>query len=319
MKILAAVPLPDDQMARLSAVGEALVAPSGFIPTRDDLLVALADVVAVATTAFARLDRQALDAAPRLRVISQCGVGLDNIDVVEATRRGIAVCNTPGLQDETVAEMAITLIFATLRHTVANDRHVRSGGWMRGQGPLGRNVAGKRLGLIGMGGIGRAVARKAHALGMEVVYTKRNRDAETEAKGVAYLSLPELLANVDIVSLHAPLTASTKGMIGAAQFAAMKPGAVLINTARGAIVDEDALVASLASGHLAAAGLDVSTVEPLPPDHPLCQAPNVVLQPHAGGATVETRRAMERMTVDNLLAVLEGRRPAAIADPQVLS
>lgn len=304
MKILVAVPLPETQMDRLKSVAEVVVADSGFFPTRDDFLGILPDVDAVATTVFCRFDTVAFASAPNLKVISQCGIGLDHINLDTAQDRGISVFNTPGIQDETVAEMAIALIFSTLRKTVTLHQHVTSGAWSSRQGPLGNNIRGKRLGLIGMGGIGQATARKAKALGMTVTYTKPTRDRDMESEGVEYATFSDTLAMSDVISLHLPLTDKTHGMIDARALSMMKKGSVLINTARGAIVDEDALVKALSSGHLAAAGLDVMTEEPLPTNSPLAGLENVVLQPHAGGATHETRAEMEKVCVDNLLVGL---------------
>lgn len=315
-RVLVAVPLPDDLLARLGRSAEVVMAPSGFFPTREELLAAIADVDGVGTTVMCRFDRDVLARAPRLRAIAQCGVGLDHIDVSFATTRGIAVANTPGLQNESVAEMAFALTLALARNLAANDQFVRHGEWLKRQAPLARNLSGAQLGLVGMGGIGRALARMASAFGMKVVYAKPSRDLAAEAAGIAtHATMDELLATSDFVSLHLPLNETTRGLIGRRELAAMKRGSFLVNTARGAIVDEDALVEALRSGHLAGAGLDVMAHEPLPPDHPLASLPNVLLQPHAGGATTATRRAMEEQTVANLEALLAGRRPASLVNP----
>ena len=230
------------------------------------------------------------------------------------------MCNTPGVQDSAVAELAIAFVMALARNLVSNDGYVRSGAWQRERkAPLGMDIAGKRLGLIGMGGIGRCTARAATALGMDVVYYKPTRDLAAEASGIArYAGRDEVLATADFVSLHLPLTAETRGTIGAAELARMKRGAFLVNTARGAILDEAALVDALSSGHLAGAALDVMTEEPLPPAHPFCTLPNVILQPHAAGATRETRRRMEEAATRNLLETLACRVPPTIVNPDVL-
>lgn len=317
-RVLLAVPLPDDLLERLKATCDVVISPSGVFPTRADLLAAIADVDGVATTVMCRFDRELFARAPRLKAIAQCGVGLDHIDLAAASERGIAVANTPGVQNEAVAEMALAMVFALARNLASNDAFVRRGEWLTRQAPLAVNVAGARIGLIGMGGIGRALARMAAGVGMEVVYNKPSRDQDSEAAGVAtYLPFDELLQSSDFVSLHLPLSEATRGMIGHAELARMKPGSFLINTARGAIVDEGALVEALRSGHLAGAGLDVMTHEPLAPDHPLASFANVILQPHAGGATKATRRAMEEQTVANLEALLSGRRPDATINPGV--
>jgi glyoxylate reductase len=318
-KALIAVPLPDDLMAKVEACCDSIVAPSGFFPTRDELLSLAGTADGIATTVMCRLDREALEAASRLRVIAQCGVGLDHIDLALASERGVAVCNTPNLQDAAVAEMTLAMLFALARNLAFNDRFVRDGQWAKGQAPLARDIRGKRLGLIGMGGVGRTVARSAAALGMDVVYNKRSRDTDMEAQGfVRHVDRDELLRTSDFVSLHLPLTEGTRGLLGRSELASMKPGSFLINTARGAIIDEEALIEALERGPLAGAGLDAMVEEPLPLNHPLCRLPNVILQPHASGATHETRRAMEELTVDNLLAVLSGSRPPVIVNPEVL-
>lgn len=319
-RILVAVPLPEDLLQRLGQMCDIVIAPSGFFPTREELAAEIGAVDGVATTVMCRFDRDLLANAPRLKAIAQCGIGLDHIDVPFATRQGIAVANTPGVQDSSVAEMAMALVLALARNLAFNDAFVRGGEWQKRQAPLARNLAGARIGLIGLGGIGRAAARMASAFAMEVVYTKPSRDAAVEAAGVAtYLPLAELLRTSDFVSLHLPLNDATRGLIGRDQLALMKQGSFLVNTARGAIVDEDALVEALRSGHLAGAGLDVMVHEPLPPDHPLASLPNVLLQPHAGGATTATRRAMEERTVANLEALFSGLRPESLVNPGIFA
>ena len=320
-RVLVALPLPDDLLARVAAVCEPVVAPSGFFPTPAELAALTPCVDGVVTTVMARFDSALLSQCGRLRVISNCAVGLDNIDLEAASRQGIAVCNAPGLQDAAVAELTIALILALARNLVANDGFVRSGEWQRRKGAsLGVGIRGKRLGLIGMGGIGRYVARAASALGMDTIYFKRRRDHAAESEGIARFvaSRDELFASVDVVSIHAPLTAETRNSIGAREFALMKPNAFLVNTARGAIVNEAELISALTTRRIAGAGLDVMTQEPLPPESPLCALPNVILQPHAAGATRETRRAMEELAVENLLGVLHGPMPAVIVNPEAL-
>ncbi|HWK43972.1 MAG TPA: NAD(P)-dependent oxidoreductase [Stellaceae bacterium] len=318
-RILLALPLPDDLAARLGQVCEIVRAPGGPFPTASDLAEIMPGMSGVISTVGARFDDALLARCPELRVISNCAVGLDNIDLGSATRRRVAVCNAPGVQDAAVAELALALVMALARNLVGNDAYVRSGRWERQKSaPLGQDIAGKRLGLLGMGGIGRCTARLATAIGMEVVYFKRGRDHAAEAAGIArFASRDELFATADFVSLHVPLTEETRGSVGAAAFARMKHGAFLINTARGAVVDEAALVEALRSGHLAGAGLDVMVDEPLPPSSPLCGLPSVILQPHAASATRETRRRMEETAVGNLLAVITGQRPPVIVNPEV--
>jgi glyoxylate reductase len=315
-----AVPLPDPLMAKIAERFDVAVAPSGFFPSRQELCDLAPKAAAVATTVMCRFDAELLELCPHLRVISACGIGLDHIDVAAASRRGIAVCNTPGLQNETVAELTLALLFALARNVLQNDAFVRSGAWTKGHAPLAMDIRGKRLGLLGLGGIGLAVARAATALGMKTVYHKRNRDSDAESRGIAaYVARDELFQTADFVSLHLPLTAGTRASIGARELALMKPGSFLINTARGAIIDEAALINALTTGPLAGAGLDVMVEEPLPADSPLCRLPNVVLAPHAGGATRETRERMECLCVENALAVLSGTLPLATANRAALA
>ena len=235
---------------------------------------------------------------PDLRLVANFGVGYDNVDVAACRERGIAVTNTPGVLDAAVAELTLALMLACRRQLLASDRFVRDGRWRTGWSRperLGHDLAGATLGLVGLGRIGREVARRAEAFGMEVVHHRR-------ADG---LPLDELLRTADIVSLHVPLTAETEGLLSRGRLALLRDGATLINTARGAIVDEEALVDELVSGRISA-GLDVFADEPRVPQR-LRELPNVVLTPHIASATVETRAAMTRVLVDNVLAFLAGR------------
>jgi glyoxylate reductase len=256
-----------------------------------------------------RVDRELLAACPRLRVVSSCSVGLDHVDLAAARERGIAVGHTPGVLTETTADLAFALLLAAARRVAEADRFVREGGWTaeRRWEPdllLGRDVHGATLGIVGLGAIGRAMARRGAGFDMRVLAWSRTR---REVPGVAHVSLAELLARSDFVSLHVPLTPETRGLLGARALAGTKPGAVLVNTTRGGVVDEAALVEALASGRLAAAGLDVFAEEPLPAGSPLRALPNVVLSPHIGSASIATRARMADLAVENLLAGLEGR------------
>lgn len=238
-----------------------------------------------------------LDLLPDLRLVANYGVGYDRVDVVACRERGVAVANTPGVLDAAVADLMLALILACRRHLVASDRFVREGRWERGWARpelLGRDLAGSSLGLVGMGRIGSEVARRAEAFGMRVIHHRR-RDG---------LPLDELLRRTDVVSLHVPLTPETEGLISRERLALLQDGATLVNTARGAIVDEEALGDELVSGRISA-GLDVFAEEPRVPER-LLDLPNVVLTPHIASATVETREAMTRVLVDNVLAFLRG-------------
>ena len=252
----------------------------------------------------------------RLRAVVATRGDPVNVDLDGATRAGIPVLNTPGRNADAVAEMAVALLFAATRHVVAADADVRAGETFRdGTIPYQRfrawEMAGRTAGLVGLGAVGRALKWRLTGLGMSVIaYDPYNDDARH--------SLGELLAEADVISLHAPVTDSTVGMIGAEQFAAMRDGAVFLNTARAQLHDPHALVAALRSGKLAAAGLDHFAGEWLAPDDPLTALPNVVLTPHIGGATWNTEARQAQMVADGLAALLSGRRPAHIVNPEVL-
>lgn len=276
------------------------------VPALDGLLCLLTD----------RIDAPLLEAAPQLRVVSQMAVGVDNIDLAAATRLGIPVGHTPGVLTETTADLAWALILATARRLPEAERFLRAGSW-RHWSPgllLGRDVHGATLGIVGMGAIGAAVARRARGFDMRVLYSSRSPKEVPDARPVP---LDELLRDSDIVSIHCALTPETRGLIGRRELELTKPSACLINTARGEIVDEGALFEALSAGRIAAAGLDVYEKEPLPADSPLLVLPNVVLLPHVGSATLETRGLMAARAVDNLIAGLRGERLPFCANPDV--
>ena len=253
--------------------------------------------VDVLVEAVVAVGPEELELLPDLRLVANYGVGYDRLDVAACRDRGIAVTNTPGVLDAAVADLTLALILACRRHLVASDRFVREGRWQRGWARpelLGRDLAGSTLGLVGRGRIGSEVARRAEAFGMRVVHHRRSDG----------LPLDELLGGADVVSLHVPLTPETDGLISRERLALLRDGAALVNTARGAMVDEDALVDELVSGRISA-GLDVFAEEPRVPER-LLDLPNVVLTPHIASATVETREAMTRVLVDNVLAFLGG-------------
>ncbi len=258
-----------------------------------------------------RIDATALTRSPRLKIVANVAVGVDNVDLDACRARGIIVSNTPGVLTEATADLTFGLILAACRRIAEGDRLVRNGRWT-GWSPtflMGTRVHGATLGIVGLGRIGQAVARRARGFGMRVLYTQRTAlSSEHErALGATYTPLDDLVAASDIVSIHCPLTAETRGLVSAARLRRMKLGSVLVNASRGPIVDEAALAAALASGPLGAAGLDVYENEPHV--HPaLLERPNVVLSPHIASADRPTREAMARMAADNVLAVLAGRR-----------
>jgi glyoxylate reductase len=247
-----------------------------------------------------------LDLLPRLRIVANFGVGYDRIDVAACAAGGVVVTNTPGVLDHATADLAFALILATRRQLFEGDRLVRSGGWSGSwsEGRLAEDVSGSTLGILGLGRIGSAVARRARGFDVRVLYTQR-RPVETDLG--EFRELDALFEEADILTIHAPLTADTVGLVDARRLALLRDGACLVNTARGEIVDEQALVRELVSGRIRA-GLDVFVHEPAVPRE-LIDLPNVVLTPHIGSATRQTREEMTRLVVDNLLAVERGEPP----------
>jgi glyoxylate reductase len=257
-----------------------------------------------------RIDADVLEQFPNLRLVANYGVGYDGIDVAACAARGVAVTNTPGVLDAATADLAMALILASRRRVVEGDAFVRAGKWGTewvATALLGQEVSGSTLGIVGLGRIGRAVARRARGFDMRLLYTKNTRLAEAEERelGVEFRELDDLLAEADVVTLHVPLTPETERLVDARRLRLMREGSCLVNTARGAIVDEEALVEALTMGRIRA-GLDVFAHEPEVPAA-LLALPNVVLTPHVGSATEETREAMTRVLVDNIQAVVAGK------------
>jgi glyoxylate reductase len=275
-------------------------------PAPADLHAACRDADGLLCLLTDRVDSELLDAAPRLRAVSVMAVGVDNVDLAACSARGIQVGNTPGVLTETTADLAFALLLAAARRIVEGEAAVRAGDWPTWEPGafLGEEVHGATLGVVGMGRIGSAVARRAEGFGMRVLGVRASSG-----------DLREVLAGSDFVSLHVPLSDGTRGLIGAAELRAMKPTAILINTARGPIVDTDALVRALREGWIAGAALDVTDPEPLPADHPLLAAGRAIVTPHIGSASRRTRELMASMAVDNLLAALGDERMPHSANP----
>jgi glyoxylate reductase len=314
--------LPEPALAMLRGAGEVWLSPHDRPLEVRELHDAVADADAVVTLLHDRVDGALLDAAgPQLRCVANVAVGFDNIDVAAATERGVVVTNTPGVLVDATADLAMALILSVTRRVGEGERFVRARrAWSWDLSfMLGSGLTGKTLGVVGLGGIGRAVATRARAFGLEIVYAApREAPAEVEtALAARRLPLDELLQISDVVTLHCPLTPETRHLIDTRALELMRPTAFLINTARGPVVDEGALVAALRSGALAGAGLDVYENEP--EVHPgLLELENVVLLPHLGSATVETRTAMATLAAENAVAVLEGRRPPTPLNPELL-
>lgn len=303
-------PLPGGPEALLEDFARVVILRPRGVPSEKEIADRLAPADGAVTLLSDPVTARVLQACPRLRVVANYAVGYDNVDLAAAAERGIVVTNTPDVLTEATADTTWALILAAARRVAEGDRMVRAGKF-RGWGPdllLGIDLRGKLLGIVGMGRIGRAVARRAPAFGMRVAYcdTERMPDSAEAALCARFLRLEELLRRSDVITLHCPLNATTHHLLDPAHLATLKPTAVLVNTARGPVVDEAALVESLRSGRLAAAGLDVYEREPaLSPG--LAELPNVLLLPHLGSAGRETREAMARLAAENVREVLSGR------------
>ncbi len=288
-------------------------------PPREVLLQEMADAEGLLCLLTDTIDAALMDAAPRLKVISNFAVGYDNIDVAAATRRGLPVGNTPGVLTETTADCAFALLMAAARRIVEGVDFVRAGRWQT-WGPMllmGQDVYGATLGLVGLGRIGQAVARRARGFDMRILYHDTAERAEAQTLGAAWRPLDDVLAEADFLSLHVPLTTETYHLIGARELQRMKPTAALINTARGGIVDPAALYQALKAGDIACAALDVTEPEPIPPDHPLLTLPNCLIVPHIASSSHATRSKMAAMAAANLLAGLRGERLPHPVNPAV--
>jgi glyoxylate reductase len=312
-QVLTDEPLPNEMLSMLAENCEVQVwpadaaGPSPLFATAEGLL----------TYGHPRVDGGLLDHLSRLRVISNFGVGVDHIDLEAARQRGIPVGNTPGILDGATADLTFALLLAAARNLVVGDRYARSAAFTHYDPNrlLGAEVHGATLGIIGLGNIGRQVARRARGFDMQVLYHNRRRNPEAEAElGVTYAPLAELLRQADFVTLNVPLTAETRGLIGREELALMKSTAMLINAARGGVVDHAALLVALAEHRIGGAALDVTEPEPLPRDHPLLQLDNVIIVPHLGSATRQTRWKMAELAIANLWAGLRGEAlPSRVA------
>jgi len=265
-----------------------------------------------------RVDAELLDKAPRLKVISEYGVGYDNIDVAEATKRGVLVGNTPGVLSETTADLAFALLLAAARRVVEGNSSVHAGSWGSTL-QYGQDVHGATLGIIGLGRIGKAVAARAKGFGMKLLYYDivRQKQAEDEI-GVRFMTLDDLLAQSDFITIHANLVPETFHLIGAKELGEVKRTCILVNASRGPIVDNMALYAALRDGKMLGAGLDVTEPEPIPRDHPLLALKNVIITPHIGSGTEPARISIALLAVDNVIAGLKGQVPPGVVNPEVL-
>ena len=321
-RVFVARAIPDDGLRLVTDATDAVVWPDELPPPRDELLRAVKGCDGILTLLTDRVDAELLDrAGPQLRVVSNYAVGFDNVDVPECTRRGIPVGNTPGVLTETTADLAWALLMAAARRVAEGDRYVRDGRW-KTWGPmllLGPDVHGATLGIVGFGRIGQAVARRAQGFGMTVLYHDTSElPAEVTAPlGAAFVPLDELLARSDFLSLHVNLTPETRHLIDAEALRSMKRTAVLVNTARGPVVDGAALAEALRDGVIAAAALDVTDPEPIPADDPLVGLDNCLIVPHIASASRATRGKMAEMAAANLLAGVRGEPLPTPVNPEV--
>ncbi len=318
LRVLITQPLLPGPVERLAAVCDVTIAKTRGGLSREQLVGRARSMDAVLCMLTNRIDGPLMDALPRVRLYSNYAVGYDNIDLPAATARGILITNTPGVLTETTADLAFALILSVARRVPESDKFLRAGRWKRWEPTfmLGTDVHHKTLGIVGMGRIGRAVAARARGFDMRVLCANRSRVPPSVLRKhrAEQVTLRRLLKESDYVSVHVPLGPKTRHLFGAAEFGAMKPTAFLINTARGPIVDERALLAALLRGDIAGAGLDVFEWEPQVTAG-LTALPNVTLLPHLGSATLETRTKMADLAVDNLLAFAAGRNPPYCVNP----
>ncbi len=325
-RVLVTRKLPSEEaLQELSKYCEVHVRDSPVPPSKEELKRAVAEYDAVLCYLTDRFDSEVLEHSERLKVMSSCSTGVDHIDLETATRHGIYVCNSPDPLSEATAEFTWALIFALARRVVEADREVREGRWKVSWSPdymLGMSLKGKVLGVVGLGRIGKEVARIGKCLGMKVIYYSRTRKPDVEKElGIEYKSLDDLLREADIVTIHVPLTKETYHMINEEKLKLMKMmkrTALLINTARGQVIDTQALIKALENGWIAGAALDVFEQEPLPPEHPLTKFRNVILTPHIGSATVEHRAIAAKIAVDNILRLFRGEVPQYLVNPDVI-
>jgi glyoxylate reductase len=311
--------LPQEILNRLTEKFEVDLWDSDMPPDRESLIKHISKADGIFALLTDSIDKEVIDASPSLKIISNMAVGIDNIDIQAATYRGIPVGNTPGVLTETTADFAFSLLMASARRIVDADNYVRNGAW-KTWGPsvlLGRDIFGATLGIIGYGAIGQAVAKRATGFNMNILYNKRNPIDPIEGITAAFAPVDQILAESDFVSLHVPLNEETRHLIGARELSLMKESATLINTARGPVVDQEALIQALESGKPGRAALDVTTVEPIDMNDRLLSLPNVIIAPHIASASVTTRLKMANMAVDNLIAGLSGERLINCANSKV--
>lgn len=311
-------PVAEVALAPLREVAEVRLRTAAERATPDEMIAGAPGTTGLFPVNGAWVDETILTAAgPALRIVANFGVGYDNVDVAACKARGVVVTNTPDVLTEATADLAFGLLLAAARRFTEGISAARADRWQWAQALLwGHDVGGATLGIIGMGRIGSAVARRAHGFGMRLLYHSRRRKPELEAAlGLRYRTLSELLSEADFVTLHCALTADTRGILNASAFGRMKPSAIVVNTGRGGLIDQAALLASVREGRIAGAGLDVTDPEPPASDDPILHEPRIIVTPHIGSASIAARTGMTRVCVENLLAALRGDRPPNQVNP----
>lgn len=322
-KVLVTRELFEESIDMLKQYAKVEVYQSANKPIPNEILIdKIKEVDGIITLLTDKINEEIMDLAPKLKVISNYAVGYDNIDVSAATQRGIIVTNTPGILTETTADLTFGLLIALSRRIAEGDRFVRNREWVNAWGPkmfIGSDVHGKTLGIVGLGRIGTEVARRAKGFDMDIVYYDTYRDVEKEEKmNITYAPFSELITKSDFITLHVPLTDQTRHLISKEQFKKMKTTAYIINTSRGPVIDQQALHNALVKGNIAGAALDVFEEEPINHNSPLLELENVLLTPHIGSASVETRKKMSKTAAKNVIAVLKGEKPPNLVNPEVL-
>jgi len=317
-KVFVTQEIPSAGIDLLKKHTQAIIGKKGVVLPRDKFLKKAKPCQALLTMMPDKIDGEVMDALPELKIIANYAVGYDNIDVKAAAERKIYVSNTPDVLAETTADLAWALLMAAARRVVEGDKITRAGKWgdWRADFLLGQDIHHATLGIIGMGSIGSEVAKRSTGFSMKVLYHNRHRNKEAEKKyGAKYVDLETLLKESDFISLNCPLTNETRGLINTKTFSLMKKNAIIVNTARGPVIDQKALYKALKTKRIAAAGLDVYEKEPLPLTDPLHTLDNVVLSPHVGSASVLTRNKMSLMAAQNIMAVLNGKKPINWVNP----
>jgi len=314
--------MPERGLRIIKEKFDAEVWPEYVPPPKKVIIEKAAKVDALATLLSDKIDAEVFDAAPKLKIVAQMAVGFDNIELAEATKRGIYVTNTPGVLTETTADFAWTLLMAVARRVVEGDKYVRTGQWKVGWHPMmlqGRDISGATLGIVGLGRIGCAIAKRAKGFDMRVLYNDviRRPDFEKEY-GIEFVDVDYLFRNADFITINVPLMKETHHLVNERKLKMMKKTAYIINNARGPVVDEKALYKALKEEWIAGAGLDVFEQEPTPMDNPLLKLDNVVVAPHISSASYETRSKMAEMTAENLVAFFEGKTPPNLVNTDVL-